>query len=191
MPKRWRNSGFSLLEIMAVITILGIAIASVSLTIGRGGAENQITEKLERFMGISRFAADRAVLSGEPMGLLLQPPQWQSDSAYDWETLGWRYRWQTGTAQGWLDIPESEFIAFDPETKIDVLIDDLPWRWEDLLDRSLPVTAFYPTGEITSIELIFTDSRVPDFQQTVHVNEDGELEWKELAEELKARADKK
>lgn len=185
-----RNFGFSLLEVLAVIAVLGIAMASVTLTIGRGGAQSRLTDKLEHFMALSRFASDRAILSGDPMGLLLEPPQWQSESEFDWENLGWRYRWQQGNAQGlFTNIPELEPISFDPETKIVVLIDDLEWRWEELLDRSYPVTAFYPSGDISPIEIQITDERLPGYSQTIHINEYGELEWKELAEELKARAD--
>lgn len=185
------KAGFTLLEILAVIAVLGIALASVTLTIGRGGPENAVTEKIEQFMAVSRFAADRAVLSGDPMGLLLEPPQWQSDSEPEWENIGWRYRWQAGSFQGWSDVAELEAISFDPETKLHVLIDDLDWRWEELLDRSTPVTAFYSTGDISSIEIEITDERLPDFSQTIHINEYGQLEWKELAEELEAREERK
>lgn len=191
MLSQSRARGFTLLEILAVIAVLGIAMASVTLTIGRGGPESQLTDKLEQFMAVSHFAADRAVLSGEPMGLLLEPPEWQSDSEYDWDKLGWRYRWQEGTSTGWSDVPEIPAISFDPETKFTILIDDIKWRWEELLDRSLPVTAYYSTGDITDVLIEITDERLPGYKQTIHVNEYGELEWKELAEELKARADKK
>ncbi|HEY7774836.1 MAG TPA: prepilin-type N-terminal cleavage/methylation domain-containing protein [Marinagarivorans sp.] len=182
--------GFSLLEVLAVIAVLGIALASVTLTIGRGGPESSVTEKLEQFMAISEFAADRAVLSGDPMGLLLEPPQWQSDSEPEWDNLGWRYRWQAGNVNGWFDVPELKPISFDPETKLVVLIDNMEWRWEELLDRSLPVTAYYPTGDISPIEIRITDERLPDYSQTIHINEYGQLEWKELAEELKARKER-
>lgn len=185
------KAGFTLLEVLAVIAVLGIALASVTLTIGRGGPESAVTEKIEQFMAVSRFAADRAVLSGDPMGLLLEPPQWQSDSEPEWGNIGWRYRWQAGNYQGWTDVPELEAISFDPETKLHVLIDDLDWRWEELLDRSLPVTAYYPTGDLSSIEIQITDERLPDYLQTIHINEYGQLEWKELAEELQAREERK
>ncbi len=189
MPTARRHAGFSLLEILAVIGILGIVMASVTLTIGRGGPESQLTDKLEQFMAVSRFAADRAVLSGDSMGLLLEPPQWQSDSEFDWEHLGWRYRWQAGGEYGWQDVAELQPLSFDPQTVLTVLIDDIEWRWEELLDRSIPVTAYYPTGDISSIEIIVTDERLPQYEQTIHINENGELEWKELAEELQARED--
>ncbi|WP_156312551.1 pilus assembly FimT family protein [Marinagarivorans algicola] len=184
--------GFTLLEVLAVIAVLGIAMGVASLTIGRGGAENRLTDKIEQFMALSEFASDRAILSGDAMGLLLEPPQWQSESEFDWENLGWRYRWQQGNPQGmFVDIPELEPISFDPETQIVVLIDDLEWRWEELLDRSHPVTAYYSSGDISPIEIIITDERLPDYEQTIHINEYGQLEWKEFAEELKAREDSK
>jgi general secretion pathway protein H len=191
MPLHRYPKGFTLIEILAVIAIVGIALASVTLTIGRGGPENRLTDKIEQFMAISQFAADRAVLSGDPMGLLLEPPQWQSDSEPEWQNLGWRYKWQLGSITGWTDVPELQAISFDPETTLRVLIDNLDWRWEELLDRTLPVTAYYPTGDISSIEIQITDERLPDYLQTIHINENGQLEWKELAEELEARAKSK
>jgi len=184
-----RQLGFTLLEILAVIAILGVTLAAVSLTVGRGGPESQVTEKIEQFMAVSVFAADRAVLTGEPMGLLLEPPQWQSDSEFDWPKLGWRYRWQMGGPSGWQDVPELKALSFDPETQLTVMIDELRWRWEELLDRSLPVTAYYPTGDLADIEIIITDKRLPGYEQTIHINDYGQLEWKELAEELEARKD--
>jgi general secretion pathway protein H len=181
------HSGFSLLEVMAVLAILGVAIASVTLTIGRGGAENRLQDQIEQFLAVAEFSADRAVLTGEPMGLLFEPPQWQTDDPGDARHLGWRYQWKTGSPTGWQDVLDFKPFSFDPETQFVISMDDIEWDWEELLDRTQPVTAYYPTGDISDITITITDSRLPGYEQTLHLNEYGELEWKEMAEKLKAR----
>lgn len=173
-----RAGGFTLIEIMVVIFIIGISVGMVSLVVGRGGPDKELREMTERFATVSQFASERAVLTGDPVGLMLEPPAWQEELDDDLERR-WRYRWQKMGRGGWEDettLPPEELPA---SVQLDVTVEGQMWEWEDAPEIRLPVAVFYPTGEVTSFVIEFRDRNIPDFSQHVEVDAWGDVVWRE------------
>ncbi|MCR6653004.1 MAG: type II secretion system GspH family protein [Cellvibrionaceae bacterium] len=95
------QGGFSLLELMAVILVIGMGLAMVSLTMRGGEPEEEIWNTIEQFMGLAQFASERAILSGETSALFLEPPEWQVQRGQSVDEIGWRYSWITSSSEGW------------------------------------------------------------------------------------------
>ncbi len=187
MLRPWQR-GFSLIEMMAVIFVIGLSLAMVSLVINRGGPKDELWDAIERFQGVAEFAGERAILSGETMGLLLEPPIWQVQRGQNVNDIGWRYRWVTASSEGWMILPNLPPITLPPTMKLVVTVDDLIWDYESQVDRTIPVAAYYSSGDITPISIEFSDSREPGFTQNLEVDENGELVWLEAPERREGAA---
>lgn len=180
--RRHRQLGFSLIEIMAVIFVIGLSLGMVGLVINRDGPRDDVWKAVEQFITLADFAGERAILSGETMGLLMEPPEWQVQRGQNIDDIGWRYRWVTSSSEGWMNLPNISPITLPPTMRLTVRVDDLVWDYEGQVDRTVPVAAYYSSGDITPIHIEFTDSREPGFSQNVEVNEEGELVWREAPE---------
>lgn len=176
------QAGFSLLELMAVILVIGMSLAMVSLTMRGGEPQEEVWNAIEQFMGLAQFASERAILAGETSALLIEPPEWQVQRGQSPGELGWRYSWRYMTPEGWKPIPNTPVVTLPPSVQLTVEINDLLWDYESQADRTTPVAAYYPTGEITPIRIELTDQRFPGFSQHIEVNELGELVWLEAPE---------
>ena len=186
-----REAGFSLIEIMVVIFIIGLSLSMASLTMNRGGPRDDLYNTVEEFMVQAQFAGEKAILSGEAMGLLLEPPEWQivRGEDRDPEDIGWRYRWLSNGSEGWIEMPNLKPVNLPPTIELEVEIDEQRWEYEEQLDRSRPIMALYPTGDLTLIAFTLTDSRDRDLVQHIEVDENGELVWLEAPEPPEADDD--
>lgn len=175
------------MELMAVLLIVGMALGMVTVAIGHGGPEKQLYDKLDQMMVQSDFASEHAVVSGEALGLLLQPPEWQVEAKDDINDIGWRFRWQKLGVRGWEDIPTMEAVSFEPDVDIEVTLGGKRWDWRKLTDHTLPIVAISPSGEITPfvMELRLKESR--DFSQHIELSKEGDIVWREAAKDDEAR----
>lgn len=165
-----------------MVFVVGLTLAIAGLTINRGGPRDDLYDAIEKFMGLAQFAGERAILSGESMGLLLEPPLWQAGRGENIEDIGWRYRWYTSSSQGWQALEDLPPVSLPPSIQLEVEIDELEWEYADQLDRTTPIVAVYPTGDITQFALTLRDERERNFVQNIEVNEEGELVWVEAPE---------
>lgn len=74
-----RHAGFSLIELLVVLVIVGIATAAVTLSL-RGGESRAVQQEAERLRGLLELACERAELVGRPVALQL-------------DRSGWRFGW--------------------------------------------------------------------------------------------------
>lgn len=163
---------------MVVIFVIGISVGMVSLVVGRGGPDTELRQLVDRFATLSDFASERAVLTNQPVGLLLEPPAWHKEVDENLDR-SWRYRWQTMGLTGWQDEAGLEAVTLPSTVLLDVTIEGQMWEWEDAPETKLPVAVFYPSGEVTRFAIEFRDERIPDFSQNVKVNNWGEVVWLE------------
>jgi len=72
-----QESGFTLLEIMLVIFLMGMVVTGVVMTMNTAGPDRQLKKEAARFIGVLELAEEEALLSSIEMGLVIEEQQYQ------------------------------------------------------------------------------------------------------------------
>ena len=72
-----RAKGFTLIEILVVLVIVGVMISLVTISIGTTGRDNQLDEETRRIEALLSLLHDRAVLEGRDFGMKIQPAAYE------------------------------------------------------------------------------------------------------------------
>jgi len=62
-------SGFTLIEILVVVVILGVLAAALTLAVGVGGGERQLAHQAEQVQALVGYACEQAELTGREIGV--------------------------------------------------------------------------------------------------------------------------
>jgi general secretion pathway protein H len=84
-------TGFTLIEILVVLVIIGIIVSFALLSFGVLGKDSQVEEESRRLVAILTEARDEAALQGRDLGLRLEPASYEFMSLEPrrggWETI--------------------------------------------------------------------------------------------------------
>ncbi|MFT4924732.1 MAG: general secretion pathway protein H [Phenylobacterium sp.] len=157
-----RHTGFTLLEIMLVILMIGLLAGVAAPNFDLGNDEDKIAKPARRFKAVFDLASEYAMLNQLELGLIVKDNN---------------YRFVSFNGQKWEDFqPEKFFAASDNEEGIDLTleIDGLPWAENNLLaevsfqdedfeddendDKELlsPQIFILSSGDITPFRMTFT-----------------------------------
>lgn len=186
-------AGFSLIELMAVLVVVGLALGMIAVSIGHGGPEKQLYDKLDAFLTQSQFASDQAALSGDAFGLLVEPPQWQKEKnpEIDLQETGWRVTWKKLGQRGWEPVVGLDAIELPENILLEISLSNKRWDWSKAIDKVTPIIAVNPTGEISPFVIAIHFEQGREALAHVEVNKEGEIVWREAYEDEKKRAEKK
>lgn len=67
--ERGEAAGFTLIEILVVVVILGVLAAAVTLAVGVGGGERQLARQAEQLQALVGYACEQAELTGRDIGI--------------------------------------------------------------------------------------------------------------------------
>lgn len=88
-PENNSQQGFTLLEIMLVIVLIGIAASAVVMTLpSQANKENDVKWQTQHFVSLFQFVEDEALMTGREFGLVLKENSYQFTS-YDYKTKKW------------------------------------------------------------------------------------------------------
>ncbi|WP_112715664.1 type II secretion system minor pseudopilin GspH [Moritella yayanosii] len=185
-----QESGFTLLEIMLVIFLMGMMVTGVVMTMNTAGPDRQLKQEAARFIGVLELAEEEALLSSIEMGIVIEEQHYQfvylddNDkwSAFDDSKFFARKELKEDmllslelaglTAQGSL-FGDHKLFADDS------LFEDNAGLFErdDKQARIEPDIFIYSSGEITDFTLTFTymDADLGDSSIKVQFDEYGDL----------------
>lgn len=84
-----RVRGFTLLEILVMLVVIGITISFVTLSIGVGGRPVELQAEAEKLTGMLQLALEESVLTGKPLGLRINETLERDGTrfVYEWSVL--------------------------------------------------------------------------------------------------------
>jgi general secretion pathway protein H len=170
---RWPQRGFSLIEILIVVFIIGLAVAAASLTVGGDDGATLARKETEDFMLASRFVSEQAVLSSEIVGLFVEPRQQLGSTE-----LIWCYQWQRYRDGVWGDATSYlEQRCLPEQLQMEMIVEGEPYSYDPRKTTPTPVLVFYPSGESTPFELAFSEVGQADSVQRIEVDMVGQILW--------------
>lgn len=133
------NQGFTLLEILLVVVIVGImTVAGVSV-INSQSIERVIMNQAKAFEQNLNFLCEKAVFENQAIGIALSQLGYQA------------YRYQR---QSWQNIEVDELPQFNSEIRMDLIIDGLTQRLSEE-GEGLPQIVCQADGSVNAFELRF------------------------------------
>lgn len=97
-PTVGRPGGFSLLELLLVLVIIGLIATMAGLSVSSGRRPYQIETAARQFVDIAEYAMDEAQLSGSDMGVLLDFEDTRDGTVYS-------YQWLQRAGDTWREAP--------------------------------------------------------------------------------------
>lgn len=144
-----RNAGFTLIEVMVVLTIIAVLTGMVALRLGNRGREVQHERELRRLQQAITLAAEEAIIQGRPYGLAV--------SAHD-------YRFCRREQGSWTPIEADRALAphLLPENLVLQIESELPSSASAAGDQdaegACPMIRLFPSGEAEPLQLTLRDT---------------------------------
>lgn len=156
-----RYAGFTLMEVMLVILLMGLAAAAVTMSIGNSGPQQALERTAQQFIAATELVLDETVLSGYFVGIVVEKTSYQFVYYKD---------------SKWHPLEKDRILSekqMDPGVTLNLVLDGLPLVQEDETDESWfeepliepsaedkkkhpePQILLLPSGEMSAFELSF------------------------------------
>ena len=119
-----KQSGFTLLEVMLVLVIMGLAASAIVFSFGGQDRVEQVKKQSQRFEVVFNMASDFAVLNQQTLGLRIDAEK----NTYHFLRLDDEQQWQLLE-----DDPTFARHELPEDFSLELSLDDLPWQTEDSL----------------------------------------------------------
>jgi general secretion pathway protein H len=122
-----KYAGFTLIEVMVVLLIMGLATGTVMLSYSGESGQDLLKKQTQRLQVVFNMASDYAVLNQKQLGLRVEG----KNSSYYFMYLDEEQEWQK------LELDKTFSEHQLPELfSLDLTLTDLPWETEDSLFSS-------------------------------------------------------
>ncbi len=148
-----RSGGFTLIEMLVVMLIIGLSLSMVSLSGGTVSGQRQLSRFAEQLARETTLSLQEAEADGRSRGLLL----------YRDDDGAWQRSWLREVDGRWLDpvepvsmvttLPAEMVLRLKVEGKVISLAVQNPSQ-----KQRIPDIVLYPEGEITPFELLLSSS---------------------------------
>jgi general secretion pathway protein H len=174
-PHRAAAGGFSLLELLVVVAIIGILAGAVVLSVGSLGNDREIREETDRLRSLLTLLHEESLMQSRDYGLLLTTNAYRF-YIYDYVKLAWVEP---------LDDRLLQMYELHPKLAMGLVLDgrqvELPRDFKDMkLEKPVPQIMVLSSGELTPFTLeISREGRDGKFELTgalngtLKVNEEG------------------
>ena len=165
------QKGFTLLELLVVIVILGVVAATAVFSIGTLGRDDRLQEEALRLTTLLRLASEEALLTGRDIGLYLEEDNYRF-LLYSRETVQWLVLEGDDIFRPW-KLPEEVYFSVAVEDR-EIVLEPL-----DDIEAIEPQVAVFSSGDITPFE-IYLNRELSDQQYLVEGLPNGDIELQEL-----------
>ncbi|QYJ89825.1 type II secretion system minor pseudopilin GspH [Shewanella halotolerans] len=156
-----RQFGFTLLEVLLVVLLMGLAAAAVTYTTSGADQHKALERTARQFMAATELVLDETILSGHFIGIVIDKQ---------------RYEFVVYDEGKWKPLQQDRLLAakeMEPGVEMELVLDGLPltqgdeedesWFDEPLIEPSEeekkkfpePQVLLFPSGEMSVFELTF------------------------------------
>ena len=145
-----RQAGFSLLEILLVLVIIGLIASLAGLSVTSGKRPHEVDAAARRFVDVAEYAMDEAQLSGTDLGFRIEFDDTADGTIYSYEWLQragnvWRTAPFDEDAYGRRELPPGVAVVLEIEEDT-AEVEEQGEDKEDGLPPA-PQVVFYASGE--------------------------------------------
>ena len=159
LPRSAFERGFTLLEIMVVVAIIGIFLGVATLSTDLVGFDRKMDREADRLSTLVRFASEEALMLTHDYGMEFYETGYRF-FLYDHAALEWRLLDGDDVLARrdldpdlifklWMEDREIKLETYDEMVRVDQANGDD----EDGIDLPAPQVVIYSTGEVTPFEL--------------------------------------
>ncbi len=167
MRRRVNQNGFTLIEILVVLIIVGLLASLAVVNMAGGSQQRELQEQVRELYLLMQTASEQAVLNNREFGLVLEEGGYRfvafEDEAEDWSASSERI-FRPRSFPDWLVVTE-------------YLESDTPRLSSGREDSLRPEVVFYSSGETTAFELEFTRSGDADTLHAITSDGISPLQW--------------
>lgn len=182
-----RQHGFTLIEIITVIFVIGMAVGVITLAVGGDRSNDRLREEAETLLMQTMFVSEQAILKGETFGLFVEERPAEEFGSEN----QWCYFWQRVREGLWQPAQELEPHCLESGIGISFVLDDEDWEYDPEVKHPEPVIGFYPSGDasaVAEIELYVSSAGVERIEpERFELTLAGEFIWVSEKERLDER----
>ena len=163
LKHKHRQQGFTLIEVMLVIVLIGVMVSAVQFTFSGNKAEQLLEQNSARFAGVFDVAAEYGLLNNIELGLFVEKNTYQF-LGYDgvsWSPIASNPMFEVFTLPEGIeitlqldDLPIEEPLLFDSSLLINEDQDDN--FTEEEKKKTIPQVYMLSGGDITPFSLTFS-----------------------------------
>ncbi len=159
LQKLRRQAGFTLLEILAVIVIIGVTISFASLSLSSRAVDERLANEANRLQALLKLAADEAVVQGEEIGFLLASDGY---AFYHLEENQWAAYAEGPLRERVLPDGLKLYLASDESEEFQIpLPEDDDKNSDSKKKKTLPQILLLSSGELTPFALELRADHLP------------------------------
>lgn len=169
------HHGFTLLELLVVVALIGVMLSVIVASVGDGGRERQMENEARRLVAVVKLARDEAVLMSQELALVV------GDRHYDFQRFGEK-KWEPLS-------DDRVLVRHDLKDGLDMVLEmedfaTIPKRKKSKddkaeVDNDTAVRLYFlSSGEVQPFTLYIREAGVYDGTRfKVTADDNGEVSW--------------
>jgi len=171
--------GFTLIEILIVVFIIGLTASVISLSMGDDKKDSPAYQETRTLLQAIDFVSEYSALNGEVIAMFVSQKE-SEDELND----HWCYSWKRFRDNTWSELPDDTLPEHClPSTLVwEMVIEGRIYVYDPDLEIQPPVLVFSPSGEATPMEMALFESVASEDAQHIEIDMMGNSRWVEQDE---------